>query len=71
MPQVETISPKKAAISARVHSTAIYRAIEDGHLRVVRSKGRVCIIRESFENWRRRLETRRKLRKQEQELMAH
>lgn len=68
MPQVETISPKEAAILASVHSTAIYRAVESGYVRVLRSGGRVLLLRPSFEKWRRRLETRRQLRKQEHEL---
>lgn len=70
MPQAETISAKEAAMLAGVHSTAIYRAIETGHVRVIRSAGQVRILRESFEDWRKRLEIRRELRKQEQEVVG-
>lgn len=69
MPEIETLSPKEAAMLAGVHSTAIYRAAEAGHVRVIRSAGRVRIFRESFEQWRSRLETRRNLRQRERELL--
>jgi excisionase family DNA binding protein len=66
----ETISPKEAAMLAGVHSIHVYAAIQRGLLRARKSRGRVLIQRDSFEGWRKRLEIKRDIRKQERELLG-
>jgi len=68
----DTLSPKQAALEAQVHGAQIFQAIKRGTLRVRRSKGRTLVIRESFNAWKRRLETRRALREETLKLrLAH
>jgi hypothetical protein len=67
MQQVEVIRPRQAAIEANAYETTVYWAIAKGYLQVRRERGRVFILRDSFEAWRKRLEAKRKLRQEEVE----
>lgn len=66
MPHTGLITTKQAAFEAGVHGAQIFAAINKGFLRVRRSKGRTLVTRESFDNYKRRLETKRALRAEEQ-----
>jgi len=66
----ETISFKKAAMDANVHDQAIRRAVNRGLIKACRERGRVLIIKDSFDEWRKRLEIRRELRQRERDLMT-
>jgi hypothetical protein len=55
------IRPKEAAIEAGTHSQQIYEATRNRRLRVQRRAGKVFIERASFQQWKRGLETRRRL----------
>lgn len=70
MQNKEVLEPKKAAIEAEVHTQQVYQAIRNKLLTVERSGGRVYITRESFERWKRNLEVRRRMRMEEQQLVA-
>jgi hypothetical protein len=69
MPHVETISAKQAASWANTHDQAIRRAVKRGLIQGRKEGGRLLIVKESFENWRRRLEIRRELRLSEHQLV--
>ena len=61
----ELISTKQAAFEADVHGAQIFDAIRKGFLRVHRFSGRTLVTRESFNRYKRRLETKRALRVEE------
>jgi Helix-turn-helix domain len=63
------LDAKEAARLADAGQNQVYAAIYRGVLKTERKEGRVLILRDSFERWRRRLETRRALRAEEQELV--
>lgn len=70
MQNKEVLEPKRAAIEAEVHTQQIYQAIANKLLTVERRGGRVYITRKSFERWKRNLEARRRMRTEEQQLVA-
>ena len=59
------LDAKQAAREADAAQNQIYNAIYSGVLKTERKDGRILIYRESFEKWRKRLETRRALRAEE------
>ena len=61
----DAISTKQAAFEAGVHGAQIFDAIRRGALQVRRANGRILVMRVSFDAWKRRLEIRRNLRKEE------
>ena len=67
MPQL--LDVRQAAEEARVLSAYVYRSIGHGVLEVRREGRRVFIPRQSFERWKARLDTRRKIRSEEQVLV--
>ena len=67
--KAEVIRPRQAAIEAQAYETTVYWAISKGYLRVRREGGRVFILRDSFDAWRKRLEDKRRIRAEEQELV--
>jgi hypothetical protein len=69
MPEVETISAKQAATCADTHDQAIRRAVNRGLIQGYRKGRRLLIVKDSFDEWRRRLETRRELRQRERKLL--
>lgn len=69
MQQAEVIRPRQAAIEAGAYEATVYWAISKGYLQVRRERGRVFILRDSFEAWRKRLEDRRRIRAEELELI--
>lgn len=64
------ISPKEAAIQAATHSQTIYSAIRNRRLRVRRQAGKVLIDGASFRRWKAALETRRRLRAEDQAIVG-
>ena len=66
--KAELIRPRQAAIEANAYDATVYWAISRGYLQVRREGGRTFILRDSFERWRKRLEDRRRIRAEEQEL---
>ena len=63
----QLLAPKQAAIEAGVFTQQIYQAIANNLLAVERRGGRVFIRRESFVRWKANLETRRRMRLEEQQ----
>jgi glutamate 5-kinase len=61
------LDAKQAAREADAGQNQVYAAIYRGVLKTERKDGRILICRESFEKWRKRLETRRALRSEEQQ----
>lgn len=66
---VEVITPRDAAIAAKTYATVVYWAVDKGYLEARRENGRIFILRSSFEKWRKRLEDKRRMREEEQELV--
>lgn len=67
MPDV--MEAKQAAIEAKAATQQVYLAIRVGTLRATRKGGRVFVHRDSFEKWRKRLEDKRRIRAEEEELL--
>jgi hypothetical protein len=65
MNQSEVLSVKAAAREADTHAAQVFMAIRRGLLRVRKQGGRTLILRDSFSDWKRRLETKRALRREE------
>jgi hypothetical protein len=65
----KVIRPREAAKEADTYDARIYWAISKGYLQVRREGGRVFILRDSFEEWCRRLRDKRRIRLEEQELV--
>jgi hypothetical protein len=63
----QVLGPKQAAIEAVVFTQQVYQAITNKLLAVERRGGRVFIRRESFERWKTNLQTRRRMRIEEQQ----
>ncbi len=63
----QLLEPKLAAIEAGVFTQQVYQAIANKLLAVERRGGRVFIRRESFDRWKANLETRRRMRLEEQQ----
>lgn len=62
-----SLDAKQAARLADAGQNQVYAAIYRGALKVERKDGKILICRDSFEQWRKRLETRRALRAEEQQ----
>ena len=65
MKQSEVLSVKAAAREADAHAAQLFMAIRRGHLHVRKEGGRTLVLRESFVQWKRRLEMKRALRREE------
>lgn len=63
----ELLDVKTASIEANAIAQQVYLAVRLGVLESKRKGNRVFIVRDSFERWRKRLETRRALRAEEQQ----
>jgi hypothetical protein len=63
----EVLEPKLAAFEAEVFTQQVYRAIANKLLAVERRGERVFIRRKSFERWKANLETRRRMRIENQQ----
>jgi len=63
---MQLLNVREAAEQAQVLSAYVYRAINHGVLEVHREGRRIFIRRQSFERWKSRLDTRRKIRDEEQ-----
>jgi hypothetical protein len=63
----QVLGTKQAAIEAGVFTQQVYQAIAHKLLDVERRGGRVFIRRESFERWKANLQTRRRMRIEEQQ----
>jgi hypothetical protein len=68
MKRKATITVKYALRDAEVPSAHLYWAIRNGDLRTVKIAGRRLIFRDSFDNWKKRLNQRRELLKEAQEV---
>jgi excisionase family DNA binding protein len=67
---MQLLDVREAAEEARVLSAYIYWAIAQGTLKAQREGRRVFIPRNSFEQWKSRLDTRRKIREEEKQLVS-
>ena len=61
----EVLSVKAAAQEADAHAAQVFMAIRRGVLRARKEAGRTLILRDSFSQWKRRLETKRAIRREE------
>jgi hypothetical protein len=66
----EILEAKQAAIEAKAATQQVYLAVRVGTLQAKREGNRVFIDRKSFEKWRKRLEAKRKIRREEVEVRA-
>jgi len=62
------LNVREAAEEAQVYSAYIYWAIKKGVLQIERQGHRIFIPRESFDSWKKHLETRREILKEEKKL---
>ncbi len=67
---MQFLGVREAAEEARVFSAYIYWAINQGVLEAHREGRRVFIPRQSFDRWKSRLDTRRKIRDEERKLVS-
>lgn len=64
----DLIEPKNAAIAAHVFTQQVYEAIANNLLQVERKDRRVYILRKSFDQWRKNLRLRRRMRTEERQV---
>ena len=67
---MQFLGVREAAEEANVFSAYIYWAINQGVLETRREGRRVFIPRQSFDKWKARLDTRRKIREEEKKLIS-
>ena len=65
MNQTEVLSVKAAAREADTHAAQVFMAIRRGLLQVRKQGGRTLVLRDSFLQWKRRLDVKRALRREE------